>query len=497
MMEEKKQVGIWIRVSTDIQVKDDSPEHHEQRARYYVQSRDWQIAEIYRLDAVSGKTVMNHPEAQRMLKDLRSGRITGLVFSKLARLARSTKELLEFAEIFRKEGADLVSLAEQIDTSTPAGRLFFTIVAAMAEWEREEISSRVSASVPIRARMGKPLGGQASFGYKWEDKVLVVDDKEAPVRKLIYEIFFECQRKKTTADRLNELGHRTRNGSCFSDTTVDRLLRDTTAKGQRLANHTKSLGDRKQWVAKPEQEWVILPCPPIIDEHLWQRCNSIIEEQAAKRTKTGRKSEYLLAGFVKCECGKSMYVFSTAKKFTCSACKNSISVKEMDKFYQQVLKGYLNDINPQMYMEEMEAELKEKDALLAAATKKRVQLRKKMDGLLSLRMSGELDKEHFAEVYQPLVTQVQQLDTSTPELQAAIDYKRIQLTSAEYVLKQAKELYKEWSKMLFQQKRAIVETITEYITVEQDTLKVGIFHFPLSSKQTSPHDFKGSWRRLT
>src|SRR5207244_3318792 len=98
---ETKNVGIWIRVSTEDQAKGESPEHHLERARAYATAKGWTVKEVYDLAGVSGKSVMNHPEAKRMLSDIRKGHITGIIFSKLARLARNTKELLDFADIFR------------------------------------------------------------------------------------------------------------------------------------------------------------------------------------------------------------------------------------------------------------------------------------------------------------------------------------------------------------------------------------------------------------
>src|SRR5437016_10418967 len=100
-----KQVGIWLRVSTEDQAQGDSPEHHEKRARLYAEAKGWDVQMVYHLEAVSGKSVIQHPEAKKMLRDIKDGTITGLIFSKLARLARNTKELLDFADLFRESDA--------------------------------------------------------------------------------------------------------------------------------------------------------------------------------------------------------------------------------------------------------------------------------------------------------------------------------------------------------------------------------------------------------
>lgn len=492
-MEANKKVGIWIRVSTDMQVQDESPEHHEKRARLYAEAKGWVVVKVYRLNALSGKSIMEYVETKEMLKDMKAGIITGLIFSKLARLARNTKELLEISEIFRGYDADLISLAESIDTSTPAGRLFYTMIAAMAQWEREEIAERVAASVPIRAKMGKPLGGVASFGYRWEKKELVIDETEAPIRKLMYELFAKIKRRKAVAAELNNMGYRMRGGYLFSDTTVVRLLRDTAAKGMRRANYTKSLGKNKKWLNKPEEDWVFIPCPAIVSEELWSECNQILADQEVKHVKPGPRVNHLLSGYIYCDCGKKMYVYHSAPVFTCKSCKIKIATEDIDEIYHNQLKSFLlPEINGSSYLHESNLILQEKESLLATSKSRHAKLKKEMEELLSMRLSGELSREIFPVHYKPLEEQYQQLAEQLPVLEGEVDFLRIQSLSSNEIANEATDLYNSWKEIEFEEKRSIIETITERITVGKQDITISLAYMPA----TQTHFLRKAGNRL-
>lgn len=480
---ERKRVGIWIRVSTDIQVEGESPEHHEKRGRYYAEAKGWNIIEVYHLEAQSGKSVMNHPETRRMLADIERGHITGLIFSKLARLARNTKELLEFADLFRESDADLISLQEAIDTSTPAGRLFYTMIAAMAQWEREEIAERVAASVPIRAKLGKPLGGAAPFGYRWEHRELVPDENEAPIRRLMYELFLTHQRKKTVANLLNNAGHRTRNGSRFSDTTVDRLLQDPSAKGIRRANYTKSLGENKQWVYKPREEWVEIPIQPIIEPEVWEQANAILQSRRRTRKAPGRRAVQLFAGLAFCHCGTKMRVPSNNAKYDCPKCHNKISTLDLEEIFQSQLKDFL--LSPQeilAYLKTADETIENKEELLETLLKEQNKIQAEMKKVYRLYMDDKLSAEGFDTTYRPLENRLKELSNQIPELQGEVDFLKIQHMSSDTTLLEFKDLYEKWRTFTSEEKRIIIEHSVERISVGEGEISIELGYVPSSSE---------------
>jgi len=472
-------VGIWIRVSTDLQVQGDSPQHHEQRARDYAKLKNWEAREVYRLEAVSGKSVMQHSETQRMLADIRSGHITGIIFSKLARLARNAKELLEFSDIFRENNANLISLEESIDTSTPIGRVFYGLIAVLAQWEREEISARVAASVPVRAQLGKPLGGAAPFGYQWKDGKLIPDEKEAPVRKLMYDLFLEHRRRKRVARLLNDMGHRTRSGARFSDTTVERLLRDPTAKGLRRANYTKSLGEKKHWTFKPESDWVFSEVEPIVSEELWNQVNALFSERRRNGTSPARGAVQLFSGLLFCNCGEKMRCPGNTPKYVCRACRNKIGIDDLEGIFQEQLKDFFfSPTEMAKHLTSADQAIKDRSELLVALTAQRERLVRDMDRLMDLYIAGEVPKEGFGLKYRPLDEQRKQLDEQIPAMEAEIAFLKVQYLSKDEILTEARDLYSRWDELSAEDKRRIVETIVQKIQVNRDEIEIELCYLP-------------------
>ncbi|HMO81159.1 MAG TPA: recombinase family protein [Pyrinomonadaceae bacterium] len=160
----------------------------------------------------------------------------------------------------------------------------------------------------------KSTGGIAPFGYRWQNGALVIDATEAPIRKLIYELFLKHCRKKTVAKLLNDLGYRTRNDALFSDTTIDRLLRDTTAKGIRVVKGKEIVVDA------------------IVDAGMWERANNMLGS-----SKPAKQAAQMLAGIVFCECGGKMSVPSNLAKYVCIDCRRKIGSDDLEEIFASQL----------------------------------------------------------------------------------------------------------------------------------------------------------------
>ncbi len=468
----QKNIGIWVRVSSQMQVEKDSHIHHEIRAKAFVKSRDWKIKKTYRLEALSGKSVMGYDETKRMLHDIRTGVISGIVFSKIARLARNTSELIEISEIFRDNKADLISMDMSIDTSTSIGRHFFRTMSSMAEWEREMIAERISASVLTRAELGKQIGGQAPFGFKYVDKKLTVNPDEAPIRKLMFELFLEHKRKRTVARLLNDKGYRTRRGGLFTDSTVKRLLSDPVAKGLQIMNRKDSNNK-----PKPKEAWFFHNVEAIVSEETWEKVNQIIKKQAKINAKPLNTLVHLFTGFAFCHCGGKMYTRANNKNYNCqSGCGNRIDKEDLEQIFKSELHSYaVSEEQVNEYFDSLKGIVKDKQEQLKKLKKEEEKVNSKIENLLELHVKGQIKTEAFHSYHQKPYKRLLQIQESIAELDGEVSGFSGQKESSQLILNKARNLYEKWDVLSHEQKRNIIEIIVDKIIIGKDDIEINLF----------------------
>jgi DNA invertase Pin-like site-specific DNA recombinase len=153
--ESAQRVAIYARVSTTNHGQDVSLQTRE--LRQFAEARGWTVAGEYIDAGVSGAKV-SRPELNRLMADAHNRRFDVVCVWRFDRFARSVSHLLRALETFKSLGIDFVSYSEQMDTSTPAGKMVFTVLGAVAELERSLIVERVRAGLRNAKAKGKRLG---------------------------------------------------------------------------------------------------------------------------------------------------------------------------------------------------------------------------------------------------------------------------------------------------------------------------------------------------
>ncbi len=148
-------IALYARVSTANNGQD--PTMQTRELREYCERRGWTVASEYVDVGISGSKE-RRPELDRLMQDAHRRRFDAVVVWKFDRFARSVSHLLRALETFRALGIEFVSLSEQIDTSTPMGKMVFTILGSVAELERSMIVERVKAGLRNARAKGKRLG---------------------------------------------------------------------------------------------------------------------------------------------------------------------------------------------------------------------------------------------------------------------------------------------------------------------------------------------------
>jgi site-specific DNA recombinase len=218
-----KVVG-YARVSTEKQVKEGiSLEAQEAKIKAWAELNDSELIAICRDEGISGAKA-DRAGLKKALEAATEHQAALVVYS-LSRLSRSTRLTCEIGDKLDKAGADLVSISEKIDTTTAAGKMVFRVLAAMAEFERDQISERTKLALNHKKSKGEKTGGDVPFGWDVnESGKLIENDTEQNIIGLIFDAWGCGNSLGSIAKKLNNDGHKTKRGSKFYAQTIKNIL---------------------------------------------------------------------------------------------------------------------------------------------------------------------------------------------------------------------------------------------------------------------------------
>jgi site-specific DNA recombinase len=290
-------IACYLRVSTTEQSEEGySISAQKNRLEAFCTSQGWKVVRWYVDEGISAKDT-NRPELQRMLNGVRKKAFDVVLVYRLDRLTRSVLDLYSLLQELEKHDVKFKSATEVYDTTTATGRLFLTLIASLAQWERENLGERVSFGMEEKAKQGKWTVSTPPYGYKKNGELLEIIESEAIVIRRIFDMYLSGQYgARKIALELNKDGIKMR-GSDFSDTRIRYFLANPIYIGTMRYNYTTNTEHYFE---------VENVAPPIIEEEDFLKAQQIVENRKRIHPRSAT-SKHIFSGVLFCgRCGKRM-----------------------------------------------------------------------------------------------------------------------------------------------------------------------------------------------
>ena len=445
-------VTFYARVSTDSDEQLNSLDNQISYYRDYItRNPAWTFIDGYIDEGLSGMTTRKRDNFQRMVQDAKDGRFDLILTKEITRFARNTLDSIRYTRELLSAGVGVFFQNDNINTFDEDSELRLTIMSGIAQDELRKLSSRVKFGHQQAIKNSVVLGNGRIFGYRKENKRLVVDETEAPMVRELFELYAtDKYSMKQIENLLWAKGYRNHNGRKIAHNTMSGMISNPKYKGYYVGNKVRivDMFTKKQKFLPPE-EWVMFKdesgeiVPAIVSEELWDAANAILARRSkdVKQRQNQCNHANLLTGKLYCtHCGAAYYrrdskdrQGNVGSKWVCSGkIKNGKDSCPSLPLYEQELKPVLMDIFREAdvsadelierYIEMYRAVSRDDDGLqkeIEAVRARRTLAEKKKSKLLEYNVTGQITDADFLKMNRQCDNEIDECTLCLEELEAA------------------------------------------------------------------------------
>ena len=278
-------VTFYARVSTD---QDEQINSLENQVQYYtelIQSKpNWKFVPGYVDEGISGGSTKKRDNFNRMIRDAKAGMFDFIITKEISRFSRSTLDSIKYTQELLDYNVGVFFQNDNINTLDTDSEFRLVIMAGVAQDEIRKLSERLKFGFRQAIKNGHVLGNDKLYGYDKKDCVLTVNEEEAEIIRIIFDLYGNQRLgTRTISKMLMELGYTSREGNAFNTLTIRHILENPKYKGWYCGNKSQSVDYRtKRNILLDESEWVTYPdssIPAIVPEELWNRANALYKRR--------------------------------------------------------------------------------------------------------------------------------------------------------------------------------------------------------------------------